>query len=257
VLTETDPRVAAHINVDAVLAALPELVRRVPAAQEILARDPRPTSIGFAVRGGPHSVLAFSGGTVEHRAGATAATIRLPFASPAALNKVMDGKAQPVPVTGLHRIGFLLKVFAPLTEVLTRYLRPSAEDLADPEFRATSTILTLYVAAAAVAQVANHDRHGRFSAALVPDGDMAMEVTGSVGYTLRVRDHRFAFLPTPPERPRAALTFADLDVAGRLLAGEVSAMACICDGSIGMRGMLPMVDNVNRILDRVDQYLGA
>jgi hypothetical protein len=33
-------------------------------------------------------------------------------------------------------------------------------------------------------------------------------------------------------------------------------MACICDGRIAMRGMISMVDNVNRILDRVGQYLG-
>lgn len=57
-------------------------------------------------------------------------------------------------------------------------------------------------------------------------------------------------------RPRAALTFADLDVAGALLAGRVSALACIGDGRMAMRGTISMVDNVNRILDRVGQYLG-
>ena len=32
-------------------------------------------------------------------------------------------------------------------------------------------------------------------------------------------------------------------------------MACICNGSVEMHGMLNMIDNLNRILDRVGQYL--
>ena len=46
-----------------------------------------------------------------------------------------------------------------------------------------------------------------------------------------------------------------LEIAGQLLRGEVSAMGCICDGSIAMSGMVNMIDNVNRILDRVSIYL--
>jgi hypothetical protein len=64
------------------------------------------------------------------------------------------------------------------------------------------------------------------------------------------------FLPEPSPSPRAALTFADLDTAGALLAGKVSALACLGDGRMAMRGHIAMVDNVNRILDRVGQYLG-
>ncbi len=32
-------------------------------------------------------------------------------------------------------------------------------------------------------------------------------------------------------------------------------MACICNGSVQMRGLLNMIDNMNRILYRVGQYL--
>lgn len=255
-LTETEPRAAAYVNLYAVLGALPELCRRVPEAREILARDPRPVTIAFVVRGGPHGVLSFRDGAVEVRPERSTATVVMPFTGPAAFNKVVDGTAQPIPVSGFHRIRFLTGVFAPLTTLLARYLKPSAEDLADPVFRETSTALTLHVATAAVAQLANEDRSGRFSAHLIPDGDVALEVTGSLDYTLRVLDHRMTFLPEASPQPRAAMTFADLGVAGRLLAGEASAMACICDGTIAMRGTVSMVDNVNRILDRVGQYLG-
>ncbi|WP_454050711.1 hypothetical protein [Cellulomonas sp. Marseille-Q8402] len=255
-LTDTDPRAAAYVNLYAVLGTLPELVRRVPAARALLARDPRPLSIAFAVRGGPRGVLAFRDGQVRVVPDRAVATVVLPFASPVAFNGVIDGTARPVPVSGFHRLGFLTQVFAPLTELLTRYLRPSDEDLADPAFRATSTALTLHVAVAAAAQLGNEDRSGRFSAHLIGDGDVALEVTGELAYTLRARDHRLTFLPHPSPSPRAALTFADLDTAGALLAGRVSAMACLGDGRMAMRGTVSMVDNVNRILDRVGQYLG-
>ncbi|WP_282947559.1 hypothetical protein [Cellulomonas endometrii] len=254
-LTDTDPRAAAYVNLYAVLGTLPELVRRVPEARAVLAVDPRPVSLAFVVRGGPRGVLAFSGGDVRVVPDRTVATVVLPFASPEAFNRVVDGTARPVPVTGFHRVPFLLRVLAPLTELLARYLRPSAEDLADPAFRATSTALTLHVAAAAAAQLANEDRSGRFSAHLIPDGDVALEVTGAVDWTLRTAGHRMTFLPDRSPRPRAALTFADLDTAGALLAGRVSAVACLGDGRMAMRGTVSMVDNVNRILDRVGHYL--
>jgi hypothetical protein len=256
-LTTLEPQARAQVQLHALLGALPELVRLSPQAASIVAADPKPTSIGFAVRGGPHGVLAFADGGVEYRPDQTSATIRLPFATPEAFSKVIDGQAQPIPVTGLHRIGFLLKVFAPLSEELERVLRPTPAALQDPEFAKASTILTLYVACAAVAQLANHDTSGRYSAHNTPDGDIAVEVGDELAYTLRVADHTMTFIPEPSPRPRAAMHFADFDIAAKVLSGEASAMACICAGTLSMRGMLNMVDNLNRILDRAGQYLGA
>jgi hypothetical protein len=140
--------------------------------------------------------------------------------------------------------------------LLTRYLRPTEQDLADAELVRTSTILTLHVACAAVAQLANEDRSGRFSASHMPDGDVAVEVGDELGYTLRVRDHRMTFVPEPSPGPRAGMRFESLELAGRVLSGQASALACVCDGSLAMRGTLSMVDNVSRILDRAGQYLG-
>ena len=254
-LTEIDPDVLARVNLYAVLGTIPELVARVPEARAIAQRDPKRTSISFIVRGGPRATLAFENGVAAFVPDHPQATIRLPFLSARAFNAVISGDAQPIPATGWHRIPFLLHVFAPLSELLEQYLRPSQEALADEQFRRTSTILTLHVAAAAAAQVANWDRSGQFSAGLVPDGDVAIEVGDSLAYTLRVADHHFTFLSSPSPHPRAALRFADLDTVAGVLGGHHSAMACICDGRIAMRGMINMVDNVNRILDRVGQYL--
>lgn len=256
-LTQTDPCTTAHVNLHAVLGALPRLVELVPEAAAVARRDPRPIRIAFSVHGGPSATLHAEAGRLWFTEGRDHPTILLPFTSPKAFNKVIDGLAQPVPVTGLHRVKFLLDVFSPLTDILTRYLRPSADDLADPEFRRVSTLLQLQVMGAAIAQVGNHDQSGKFSAGQMPDGDLAIEVTGGPTLTIRVADHKLGFLTESDRKPRAVMSFADLGVAGNLLSGELSAIAGVSSGAIAMRGMLSMVDNTNRILDRVTHYLAA
>jgi hypothetical protein len=265
VLTETDPRVTAYINMFAVLGTLPLLCELVPEARDILAGGATssrpgfssltPACIRFVVPGGPREDVTFTPTRVHRGRARGVPTVILTFTSVGHFNRVIEGSAQPIPVGSPQRIKFLTSVFAPLTTLLARYLQPSDIDLADPEFRETSTRLALHVAAAAIAQVANEDRSGRFSAHHVPDGDVALEVTGAVAYHLRFRDHRATFVPEAASSPRGVLTFSDLDVAGGILAGSISAIACISDGRLAMRGFISMVDNVNRILDRVGHYL--
>lgn len=40
-----------------------------------------------------------------------------------------------------------------------------------------------------------------------------------------------------------------------LFTGQVSTIHEMCQGNIYLRGMISMVDNINRILDRVSTYL--
>lgn len=113
----------------------------------------------------------------------------------------------------------------------------------------------MYTAASAISQIGNQDKSGKFSAGLIPDGDIAIEITNVMAVTINVNAHHLTTIKEPCSNPKAAMTFSDLTVTGQLLSGEVSAMACICNGSISMRGMINMIDNMNRILDRVGQYL--
>lgn len=255
-LTDTDPAVLAHINLFAVMGALTVLGDEASEASSLLARVDRSTTVRFRVRGLPERSLTFSpGGIVDGPGGER--TVTLGLLSPAHLNSLVEGTTQPIPVAGPGGLRFLTAVFAPLTELLGAYLKPSEEALADPTFRRVSTLLTLHVAIAAVAQVANTDRSGRYSAALIPDGPIGVEVGDGPALRLHARGHTLTFDAAPPSAPaRATLTFRDLDVAGDLLAGRTSALACICDGSMGMRGFIPMIDNLSRILDRVGHYLG-
>lgn len=253
-LTTIDSKTLAYCNLFAVLGTLPQLCDWVPEAAALL-RDRAPISVGFQVKNGPEGTLRFREGGCVLEQGAGDCVILLKFSTPEKFNGLIDGTVTPVPARGLTRVGFLLKTFVPLTDLLSKYLRPSEEDLRDPAFRALSTRLTLMTAAEAVSQVGNHDESGRFSAGNIPDGEIALDVAGDLGITIRVRDHQLTTVKESCEKPRARMAFDSLDTLGDLLSGKLSGMAGVCSGRIGMSGMIDMIDNLNRILDRVSRYL--
>lgn len=51
------------------------------------------------------------------------------------------------------------------------------------------------------------------------------------------------------------MEFESCRLAHQLFDGQVNAVACIGSAQIRMRGMTSMLDNLNRILDRVGLYL--
>ena len=51
------------------------------------------------------------------------------------------------------------------------------------------------------------------------------------------------------------MEFASIDLANGLFNGNVSTINEMCKGNIRLAGVLSMVDNINRILDRVSLYL--
>ena len=53
----------------------------------------------------------------------------------------------------------------------------------------------------------------------------------------------------------AYMIFESLELARDLFDGKVNAIACVGSGDIVMKGMISMLDNLNRILDRVALYL--
>lgn len=254
-LTETDARVLALTNARAVLGALPRLVELVPEAGRILGTLPAPTTLSLIAPGIPVTRYRFAPDAITPVAEGRGPTLM--FRSVEHLNAVIAGTAQPIPIAGPAGIRFLTRVFTPLTDLLGLYLKPDEERLTDAEFRRRSTLLTLEVAARAIAVVGNEDVSGRFSAAHMPDGDLDLEIGDELRYRLEVKNHRIRLDDELSDPPRAALRFADLDVAGGVISGRDSALACVCDGRLAMRGFIPLVDNTSRILDRVGAYLGA
>ena len=134
-------------------------------------------------------------------------------------------------------------------------MRPDPEDLKDPDFFRISTTLMLYTIGVAIAQIGNNDEIGKFSAHLIPDGVIKMSIKGGPAAGIRVCDHHLVTIKKNPEKYRAIMEFENIKLARDLFDGKVNAVACIGQGTIAMGGMINMIDNINRILDRVALYL--
>ena len=126
----------------------------------------------------------------------------------------------------------------------------------DRAFFELSTTLTFYTIAVALAQIGNRDEIGKHSASYMVDGDIHFGIGDSIAATLRVKDHHLVTIKKAPEKPRAIMKFKDLDLAAALFNGTANALECVCNGSIEIHGMASMIDNMNRLLDRVALYLG-
>ncbi len=249
-----DQTTLAYVNLYGVLGALPRLCALDSAAKQ-LAQVKKPFKLGFKAKGGPAATLNFENGVCTMTDGAELCDMRLSFSSPEKFNGMINGTVTPFPLKGLHHVMFLLRRFTKLTDLLTKYLKAEPKALEDEHFFAISTELMFSVIAQSLAQIGNHDKIGSFSASNIVDGDIELSIAGGPAATIRVKDHVLTTILEKPENPRAVMHFTGMRLARQLFDGQVNAVACIGRGEIEMRGMISMIDNLNRILDRVAVYL--
>jgi hypothetical protein len=259
-----DTETLAYINLYGLLGALKDLCALSPEARCLAdnAALPggKPLTVGFAVKNGPAMTLRFSGGACEPVIGKGACDIRLPFSSCEKFNGLIDGTVTPIPTKGFTKLKFLTKNFMELTGILEKYLRAGDEDLKDPVFFKASTTVMFFLIAQAVAQIGNHDKIGRFTASNLADGIAVLSIADYDGDAplragIVVKDHRLSLTREIPAHYHALMEFSSLRLARELFDGKVSALGCVGQGLITMRGNLGMLDNINRILDRVAVYL--
>ncbi len=249
----TDQTVLAHCNLFGVFGAIPTLIDTVPEAAALVAG--KTISLGFAIKGGPSATLAFKNGKACLYEGTKGCTIKLYFPSPEKFNAMIDGKGNPLPVSGFFHLGFLLKEFIKLTDLLSLYLRPTEEQLSDPVFFERSTILMLHVIAGAVAEVGNYDTVGKFSASNIVNGVIKLSIGDKIAVGVRAEDHRLTALHEAPAESFSEMHFDDLATARALFDGKINAVVAVGLGKVRIGGMISQVDNINRILDRVSLYL--
>lgn len=250
----TDAKTLAYINMFAVLGTLENLCEEDPQAASLV-DNKKPLAIAFTVKDGPSATFTFAEGKCSVQEGLHPCQIRLPFSSCEKFNGLINGTVTPIPTKGFTHIKFLTKNFTRLTDLLSRYLKAAPEDLSDPAFFERSTRLMFCTIAAAISQIGNHDKIGRFSASNIVDGTVMLSIKDGPKAGIQVSDHKMQTVKSQPDHPRAVMEFADITLARRLFDGKVNSFACVGNGEIEIKGMISMVDNINRILDRVAVYL--
>lgn len=252
-----EAKAMAYVNMYGVLATLENLCEIDDEAKAILKEIKKPVSLCFDVSNGPCCTFNFTQNGCKMSEGTYGCTCKMNFASPEKFNALIDDSKPGIPVKGAVQVlSFLLGPFTKLTNRLTKLLMPSAEDLKDRAFFEESTILTFYTIAGALSALANSDSISQQSALYTVDGDISMGIKDVCYATLRVSNHTFRTIKEKAQTPRAIMEFASIDLANGLFNGTASTMAELCAGNIYMAGMISMVDNMNRILDRVAVYLG-
>ena len=250
----TDARTLAYINLHAVLGTVPLLCELVPEAKALI--EGKRISLGFSVKDGPSGRLVFENGECRFEEGCDPCHIKIAFSKPEKFNGMIDGSVTPIPSRGFTKIGFLLKTFIPLTDLLSRYLRPTAEDLADETFFLTSTRLMFHVIAAAITCIGNEDNVGRASASYITDGAIRLMIGGEDRcYTIAAKDHKLELQKGDATALTSYMQFENIQTARALFDGKINAVAAVGEGKVRVGGMISQVDNANRILDRVALYL--
>ena len=248
-----DSKTLAYINLFAILGAIPYLCELDKEAAELI--EGQTVSIGFSVKDGPAATLFIGGGKSRMAPGVDRCQVKLPFSSCEKFNGLIDGTVTPIPSKGFTKIGFLTGAFTKLTDRLSMYLRPEAAQLKDPEFFRISTTLMFHVIAEAIAQIANYDKVGSFSASNIVDGTARLAIKDGPAAALCCRDHRITAVHSDPQEYFSYMEFQDMHLARQLFDGQVNAIAAVGLGQVRIGGMISQIDNINRILDRVAIYL--
>lgn len=252
----TDPRAMAFVNLYGVLATLENLCALDKQAQAILQTLKHPVSLCFDVKDGPCGTLHFDKNSCTFTEGSAGCTCKMNFSSPRAFNDLIDHSKPGIPVKNpVQVLSFLLGPFTALTNRLTEILRPTADAMQDRTFFELSTTLTFYTIVGGISALANNDPISRISASNTCDGDIHLGIANVAAATIRVEDNHFTTIKRAPEKPRAKMEFSDIDLAYSLFNGTASTINELCKGNIRLAGMISMVDNVNRILDRIAVYL--
>ena len=252
-----EAKAMAFVNAYGVLATLENLCQMDDGAKAICKGLKKPVSICFDVADGPCVTYNFSADGCKMTEGDYGCTCKMKFASPEKFNALIDDSKPGIPVKNIPQVlSFLMGPFTKLTNILTKYLMPSEEDLKNRDFFEKSTILTMYTIGGAICALANNDSISKISASYIDDGDIQMGIKDACYVTIRSRNHKLELIKEKPDTPKAIMEFKTIDLANGLFNGTVSTIAELCEGNIYMCGMINMIDNINRILDRVSAYLG-
>lgn len=251
-----EQKALAFANMYGVLGTLQMLCELDDTAKKILQKIKKPISVCFQVKDGPCRTFHFDKKGCKITEGSDNPDCKMNFSSPEKFNLMINESKPGIPVKGTVRLlMFLTGTFTELTNRLTELLRPSEEALKDRAFFEESTLLTMYTVAGAISGLANSDSIAMISAGNTVDGDVSLGVKDKAQVTIRVKDHRFETVYAEAKNPKAIMEFADIDLAYGLFNGTVSTINEMCKGNIRLAGVLSMVDNINRILDRVSLYL--
>ena len=247
--------IKAQMNLFAVFKNFEDLVK-YDAEMAALVKG-KNISIQFGVSGGLKAWIAFKNGVCTVGQGKYRnPSIKLYLSSPQKLNLMMEGKANPLPLKGITKIGFLTKEFGALSKRLEYYLTPTEEKLKDKAYLEINTRMTLTTAAFSLQAICDLDPIGVEVAHHISDGALVIKVLpNEPAVTIQFKNHHVIPSKGAGASPRALIEMKDLRVANDFLNGRSDAFTEIALSNVTIRGLIPMIESVSLLLDRIPLYL--
>ncbi|HOP69539.1 MAG: hypothetical protein WBK48_05370 [Dethiobacteria bacterium] len=215
--------------------------------------------IQFQMAGGdPATTLIFQNGTLKtSREKVPGPKVVLTFKDARFVNEVFQNKTKKSPTPNIVALGHLSKLLK-LDQVLGRlehYLRPEEAFLKDPDNLKFCVELTLKVLAYGIKEVAEHDPEMRPVVEHLPNGTIEIRVKEGPAVHASIKDGIFSPGIGPAEKPNAVLEIQDLETAWKMLQGDLDLFAAVGSSRIKIRGLVPLLDGINPLLDRLSLYL--
>lgn len=247
--------IRSGINLYAVFKNLEDLIDLDPECKKII--QGKKISIQFMVKNGPAAWVKFENDSCKVGQGKLkGAGVKLWFKSPEHLNKMFDGEANPIPLKGFTKLGFLQKDFTIITEKLEYYLKPDKIQNPSQEYIKINTRFTLTVAAFALSEIGKYDQKAGITASHIPDGKIQLKVLpdGPAVY-LEINKGEIKAFKGSIEKPDAVMEMKDFQKANDFLNGKSNPFLAIAMGDVIIRGQTSMLDNLSLILDKVNKYV--
>lgn len=244
----------AKINLFAVLRNIQELCALDAQSKELI-KDVK-LSVQFIVPEVGEATLSFKNGECKFIPGKAPAGLKLWFLSAEHFNKLIDGEKTIPLFINVFKVGFLLNTFTKLADRLSYYLKPTDELLKNEEYFKINTYLTAYTAFFALCQIGNSDRKGRANAARIPDGEIQLTIKEGPSMVIKIYpDHHMEPRMGTTDNPRAVMAFGSLQTANDVLNGKSDIFSNLGSGNFAIKGYLPMLDNMSKLLSQVSFYL--
>lgn len=250
-------QILARLNLHAVLPVLAKIVDFDDEAKAIV-KDWHAT-IQFSLLGGPSMQLKFDNGACRaYRQPAARADVDFWFPHAALLNNMFAGKGFTLPlIKGFWNVK-LLKGFMSLSKRLEYYLKELDGKELDEETAAKVLTCKLSVATWGSAVLADNDPALKSIADHIPVGgtvNVIVKPDGPNVYFKRTTAGSFLAGDGEVKDPTAMLIFTSRTVASQLVDGKLDAMAAIGGGDVVVRGLILMVDDLNAIMSKLENYL--
>ena len=247
--------IKAGINLYAVFKNLEDLIALDEESRNLI--KGKKLSIQFLVKNGPKAWIKFENDACKVGNGIMKKpSVKLWFKSPEHLNKMFDGDANPIPLKGFTKLGFLQKEFVKITEKLEYYLKPELIENPTKEYIEINTRFTLTVAAFALSEIAKYNKKAKLSASHIPDGIIQLWVLpNDPAVFLTVKNGEISAQKGVAEKPDAILEMKDYQTANDFLNGKSNPFLAIASGDVIIRGQTNMLDSLSLILDKVQNYV--